>query len=101
MFYLLFFKKHINENFKFECALQRKLISYTFTDKHEKNHKIGLNLCAKMRNINEYFDCVPLFVHMVLAIELILPADFKSTDKFLLNCGGPSVSSDRDFSHLF
>ncbi|XP_004492579.1 receptor-like protein kinase FERONIA [Cicer arietinum] len=49
-----------------------------------------------MRNINRYFVYVPLFLSMMLAIELVLAADFKPTDKILLNCGGPAVSSDPD-----
>lgn len=49
-----------------------------------------------MRNMNKYFVCVPLFVFLVLAIELVLAADFKPTDKILLNCGGPAVSTDPD-----
>jgi hypothetical protein len=32
----------------------------------------------------------------VLAIELVLAQDFKPTDKILLNCGGPAVSTDPD-----
>ncbi|CAL5192495.1 unnamed protein product [Lathyrus oleraceus] len=48
------------------------------------------------RNMNGYFVCVPLFLCLVLAIELVLAADFKPTDKILLNCGGPAVSTDPD-----
>ncbi|KAJ1407169.1 Serine-threonine/tyrosine-protein kinase, catalytic domain [Sesbania bispinosa] len=33
---------------------------------------------------------------LVLAVELVLAADFKPTDKILLNCGGPPTSSDTD-----
>jgi hypothetical protein len=32
----------------------------------------------------------------VLVIELVLAQDFKPTDKILLNCGGPAVSTDPD-----
>ncbi|KAK2369233.1 receptor protein kinase FERONIA [Trifolium repens] len=49
-----------------------------------------------MRNKNRYFVCVPFFVCLVLAIELVLAQDFKPTDKILLNCGGPTVSTDPD-----
>ncbi|WJX82344.1 hypothetical protein P8452_65117 [Trifolium repens] len=49
-----------------------------------------------MRNKNRYFVCVPLFVCLVLVIELVLAQDFKPTDKILLNCGGPAVSTDPD-----
>lgn len=49
-----------------------------------------------MRNMNRYCVYVPMFVWLVLAIELVLAADFKPTDKILLNCGGPADSSDSD-----
>ncbi|XP_061375461.1 receptor-like protein kinase FERONIA [Gastrolobium bilobum] len=49
-----------------------------------------------MRNMNQYCFFVPLFVCLVLAVELVLAADFTPKDEILLNCGGPPVSSDTD-----
>ncbi|XP_057435420.1 receptor-like protein kinase FERONIA [Lotus japonicus] len=49
-----------------------------------------------MGKMNQYCVGVPLFLCLVLAVELVLAADFKPTDKILLNCGGPPDSSDTD-----
>ncbi|KHN40613.1 receptor-like protein kinase FERONIA [Glycine soja] len=49
-----------------------------------------------MRSMNRYYVCVPLFVCLVLAIELVVAKDFEPKDKILLNCGGPPSSTDTD-----
>ncbi|KAK7340070.1 hypothetical protein VNO77_20762 [Canavalia gladiata] len=50
-----------------------------------------------MRSMNQYCVCVPLFLCLVLGIELVIAqTNFKPTDKILLNCGGPPVSTDTD-----
>ncbi|KAL9315190.1 hypothetical protein ACSQ67_016191 [Phaseolus vulgaris] len=49
-----------------------------------------------MWSVNRYCVCVPLFVCLVLAIELVVAKDFQPTDNILLDCGGPSSSTDTD-----
>ncbi|KAG2404507.1 Receptor-like protein [Vigna angularis] len=49
-----------------------------------------------MWSMDRYCVCVPLFVCLVLAIELVVAQDFKPTDNILLDCGGPPSSTDTD-----
>ncbi|KAK7374079.1 hypothetical protein VNO80_07505 [Phaseolus coccineus] len=49
-----------------------------------------------MWSVNRYCVCVPLFVCLVLAIELVVAKDFQPTDNLLLDCGGPPSSTDTD-----